>query len=99
MKRRDQIKINFSDRKDFPKTEVDKSQITCYGCNKLRHYKTECPLNKKAPRKFPFKKKSMLETWDDDEDLNENDTTRKQGFIGGHKPSISGKIRHKVRIY
>jgi hypothetical protein len=26
-------------------------------------------------------------------------TTRKQWFTGGHKPSISGKIRHKVKIY
>jgi len=61
IKRRDQIKRYFPNRKD--KKEVDKSQVTCYGCNKQGHYKNECPLNKKA-QKSPYKK-SALYTWDD----------------------------------
>jgi hypothetical protein len=73
MRRRDQIKKNFSFRKDNSKNDFDKSQVTCFGCNKLGHYKSECPLNK-TPKKFPFKKKSMLATWDDDDlDTNEDE--------------------------
>ncbi|XP_027192431.1 uncharacterized protein [Cicer arietinum] len=65
--RRDQIKKGFLDKKEF-KTEIDKSKIICFGCNKQGHYKTECPLNKKVPKKFPFKKKSMMATWDESDE-------------------------------
>ncbi|XP_073225551.1 uncharacterized protein [Cicer arietinum] len=50
------------------KEKIDKSQITCYGCNKMGHYKTECPLNKRNSRKFPYKNKSMMITWDDSDE-------------------------------
>nr|XP_027188662.1 uncharacterized protein LOC113785802 [Cicer arietinum] len=66
MRRRDQIKKGFQNRN--PKTEIDKSQVTCFGCNKLGHYKAECPSNKNPPKRFPFKKKSMMATWDDSEE-------------------------------
>lgn len=64
MRRRDQI------RKRYPntKTETDKSQVIFFGCNKLGHYKSECPELKNTQRKPPFKNKSMLATWDDLED-------------------------------
>jgi len=69
MKKRNQI------RKKFPNTntnnntrpKADKSQVTCFGCNKIGHYKNECPDNKKMQRKPPFKKKAMI-TLDDMED-------------------------------
>ncbi|XP_073221138.1 uncharacterized protein [Cicer arietinum] len=67
MRIRDQIKKGSPDNKDF-KTEIDKSKITCFGFNKQRHYKTECPSNKKGPKKFPFKKKSMMATWDESDE-------------------------------
>jgi len=56
MRRRDQIKRYFPNKKDNSKGEVDKSQVTCYGCNKLRHYKNECPLNKKSQKKISILK-------------------------------------------
>ncbi|CAJ2659626.1 unnamed protein product [Trifolium pratense] len=71
LRRRDQIRRNFSSGKDMQKNDFDKSQVTCFGCNKLGHYKSECPLNK-SPRNFPFKKKSMLATWDDDDEFETN---------------------------
>jgi len=56
MKRRNQIKRHFPTRRDNSKREVDKSQVTCFGCNKLGHYKNECPQNKRN-QKSPFKRK------------------------------------------
>jgi hypothetical protein len=66
MMRRNQL------RKKFPNTnntrsEADKSQVTCFGCNKTGHYKSECPDIKKVQRKPLFKKKAMI-TWDDMEE-------------------------------
>ncbi|XP_073226193.1 uncharacterized protein [Cicer arietinum] len=55
MRRRDQIKKGSPDKKDI-KTEIDKSKITCFGWNKQGHYKTECLLNKKVPKKFPSRR-------------------------------------------
>lgn len=46
------------------KSKIDKSKITGYGCNKLGHFKTECDQGKRFQRKFPSKKKSMMESWD-----------------------------------
>ena len=65
MRRRDQIKKHFPNRKDNIKGEIDKSQVTCFRCNKLGHYRNECPLNKKSQKKSPYSK-SMF-TWDDPE--------------------------------
>jgi len=39
IQRRDQNKRNFSARRENTKTEIDKSQVTCYGCYKTGHYK------------------------------------------------------------
>ena len=72
MRRRDQIKKYFSNKKYNTKGEVDKSQVTCFGCNKLGHYKNECPLNKKGQKKSPYSK-SMF-TWDDLEEPKDEDT-------------------------
>ncbi|GAV67438.1 zf-CCHC domain-containing protein/UBN2 domain-containing protein, partial [Cephalotus follicularis] len=51
------------------------TQIICFGCNKLGHYKSDCPRLKK--KDLLKKKKAMIATWDDsdesssDEDSNE----------------------------
>jgi len=71
MRRRDQIKRYFPNRKDNSNGEVDKSQVTCFGCNKQGHYKNECPLSKKGQKKSPYSK-SMF-TWDDTEEPKEED--------------------------
>jgi len=62
IRRRDQIKRYFPTRRDNSKREVDKSQVTCYGCNNKGHYKNECPQNKKN-QKSPYKKSALI-TWD-----------------------------------
>ncbi|WJX83904.1 hypothetical protein P8452_66530 [Trifolium repens] len=69
MLRRNQIKKTFPTRRSGPKPEVDMSQIRCYGCNQLGHFKTECSELKQS--KPSFKKKSMMATWDDLEELSE----------------------------
>lgn len=61
---------NQNQRPSQNKKEIDKSKITCYNCNKVGHFKTHRPLNKKDPKRFPFKKKSMMESWDDCEKSN-----------------------------
>ncbi|XP_058783345.1 uncharacterized protein LOC131658028 [Vicia villosa] len=66
--KRNQNRRSFQPRKDYQKPEIDKSKITCYGCNKLGHFKTECPH--KTQRNFSSKKKSMLAQWDDSENSN-----------------------------
>ena len=68
LRRRDQNKKGFLNKKENFKIEVDKSQITCFGCNKQGNYKIEYPLNKRARKKFLFKKKSMMVTWDDSDE-------------------------------
>ncbi|XP_073225686.1 uncharacterized protein [Cicer arietinum] len=75
MRRKDQSKKGFPNKKENPKIEVDKSQITCFGYNKLGHYKAECPLCKRPQKRFPFKKKSMMATWDesDESDVEEDE--------------------------
>jgi len=50
MKRRNQIKKYFLTRRDNSKREVDKSQVTCFGCNKLGHYKNEMSTEQKKPK-------------------------------------------------
>ncbi|XP_058741394.1 uncharacterized protein LOC131613765 [Vicia villosa] len=65
--KRNQNRKSFQPRKEYQKPEIDKSKITCYGCNKLGHFKTECPL--KTHRNFSSKK-SMLAQWDDSENSN-----------------------------
>ncbi|XP_058760598.1 uncharacterized protein LOC131633936 [Vicia villosa] len=66
--KRNQNRRSFQPRKDYQKPEIDKSKITCYGCNKLGHFKTECPH--KTQRNFSSKKNSMLAQWDDSENSN-----------------------------
>jgi len=67
MMRRNQIRKKFPNTNSNTKTEAGKSQVTCFGCNKAGHYKSECPDIKKVQRKPPFKKKAMI-TWDDMEE-------------------------------
>ncbi|XP_028051452.1 uncharacterized protein LOC114256063 [Camellia sinensis] len=53
--------------KDFQKGESHKkSEVTCYECNKLGHYKLECPELKKQFKKD--KKKAMIVAWGEDSD-------------------------------
>lgn len=65
IKKRNQIKRTFSNRREVLKIKVDKNQIICYGCRKLSHYKIECPIIKYLSTIFSFKKKFMMTTWDD----------------------------------
>jgi len=67
MMRRNQIRKKFPNTNNNTRIEADKSQVTCFGCNKTGHYKGECPYIKKVQRKPPFKKKAMI-TWDDVEE-------------------------------
>jgi len=67
MLRRNQIRKKFPNTNNNTRTEADKSQVTCFGCNKTGHYKSECPDIKKVQRKPPLKKKTMI-TWDDMEE-------------------------------
>jgi len=57
MIRRNQIRKKFPNTNNNTKIEADKIQVTCFGCNKTGHYKSECPYIKKVQRKPPFKKK------------------------------------------
>ncbi|CAJ2651723.1 unnamed protein product [Trifolium pratense] len=66
MMRRNQIKRSFPSRRN----ETDLSQVKCYGCNQTGHYKNECP--KLRQRKPPYNK-SMMATWDDLEELPEEE--------------------------
>jgi len=68
MMRRNQIRKKFPNTNNSTRTESDKSQVTCFGCNKTGHSKSECPDIKKVQRKPPFKKKAMI-TWDDMEEI------------------------------
>jgi len=64
MMRRNQIRKKFPNTNNNTRIEEDKSQVTCFGCNKTWQYKSECPDIKKVQRIPPFKKKAMI-TWDD----------------------------------
>ncbi|XP_045791328.1 uncharacterized protein LOC123886036 [Trifolium pratense] len=68
MMRRNQIKNSFPPRRN----ETDLSQVKCYGCSQTGHYKNECPKLKQ--RKPPYNK-SMMATWDDLEELPEEEET------------------------
>jgi len=73
IQRRDQNKRNFPVRKENAKIEIDKSQVTCYSCYKLEHYKSECPLNKRKSNNFQSNQKSFLTTWDEPEEPTNED--------------------------
>jgi hypothetical protein len=66
--RRNQNKRPFQHRREPQKVETDKSKVQCFGCNKLGHYKSECPMEKK--KKPPFQK-AMHVTWDDIDESND----------------------------
>ena len=62
-------KSKQSSRKETNKTKSsNKDDVTCFGCGKQGHFKSECPKLKKDVKK---KKKALMSTW---EDL-ENDTS------------------------
>jgi len=63
-----QNKRNFPSRRENTKTEIDKSQITCYGC-----YKTECSQFKRKLNNYQSNKKSFLTTWDEPEESTNED--------------------------
>ena len=64
---RDQRMGKRSFRRDRFRNEPSRNnQITCYGCKKLGHLRSECPLNKKGKKdKDKKKKKAMVATWSD----------------------------------
>ncbi|XP_058775330.1 uncharacterized protein LOC131649593 [Vicia villosa] len=76
--RRGQNKRPF--RREPQKAEIDKSKITCFGCNKVGHFKTECPQQKRFVKGTPFKKKSMMASWDDSENSN-SDTDEEEANL------------------
>ena len=48
-------------------TEKEKDQsITCYGCRKPEHLRSECPMLKKTLKRY--KKKAMMATWSDSDE-------------------------------
>ncbi|GKV30807.1 hypothetical protein SLEP1_g39582 [Rubroshorea leprosula] len=49
--------------------ESTKKSVKCYECNKMGHYRTECPKLKKGEKKDKksMKKKAFAATWSDDE--------------------------------
>ncbi|GAV71139.1 zf-CCHC domain-containing protein [Cephalotus follicularis] len=52
-----------------------REEIICFECNKLGHYKSDCPRLKK--KEFLKKKKAMVTTWDDiDESSSDEDTSQ-----------------------
>lgn len=61
MKMRVQIRKSLPNRQEISKIYVDKSQITCFGSNKLGHYKTECPHNKKKIKKESHTRKKIYD--------------------------------------
>lgn len=67
--KRNQNRRPFQNRREPQRTEIDKSKVNCFGCNKPGHYKSECPLEKR--NKPQFQKRSLLATWDDADNSNE----------------------------
>ncbi|KAG8650821.1 hypothetical protein MANES_07G074101v8 [Manihot esculenta] len=64
----------FIPRKNFRKEKGESSKkevVICYECNKLGHYKVDCPKLKKPIKKF--KKKAFKATWDESSDIEEED--------------------------
>ncbi|GKV27707.1 hypothetical protein SLEP1_g36844 [Rubroshorea leprosula] len=47
--------------------ESTKKSVKCYECNKMGHYRNECPKLKKGEKKDKKKKKAFAATWSDDE--------------------------------
>ncbi|XP_045791421.1 uncharacterized protein LOC123886125 [Trifolium pratense] len=68
MMRRNQMRRTFPNKRNSAKSEVDMSKIQCYECNQFGHYKSDCPKLKK-----PFAKKSMMATWDELDELPEEE--------------------------
>ncbi|GAV66098.1 hypothetical protein CFOL_v3_09608, partial [Cephalotus follicularis] len=51
-------------------------EIICFECNKLRHYKSDCPRLKK--KEFMKKKKATVATWDDSDESRSVEDTREE---------------------
>jgi len=77
--RRNQIRKKFSNTNNNTRAEADKSQITCFGCNKTGHYKSECPDINKVQRKPPFNKKAMITSDDMEESETQEDADADMG--------------------
>ena len=59
------------DSKDF--SNKRESDIICYECKKSGHIKSECPILKKANKRFKKKSKAMAATWSDSDDSSNDD--------------------------
>ena len=56
---------NFQ-RDQFQNKPQRNNQITCYGCKRPGHLRSECPMNKESKKdKDKKKKKAMMATWSD----------------------------------
>ncbi|GAV57519.1 hypothetical protein CFOL_v3_01056 [Cephalotus follicularis] len=55
---------------------IKQEEVICFECNKLWHYKSDCPRLKK--KEFMKKKKAMVATWDDSDESSSDEDTREQ---------------------
>ncbi|GKV41189.1 hypothetical protein SLEP1_g48755 [Rubroshorea leprosula] len=63
------------------KGESTKKSVKCYECNKMGHYRNECPKLKKGEKKDKKKKKAFVATWSDDETSStESESSLEKGF-------------------
>ena len=63
MKKKGNLKKGQASEKENSKTNTsNKEDVTCFGSNKQRHFKSECPDLKRDVKK---KKKALMSTWDD----------------------------------
>ena len=62
--------------KGEPSKEKEKKHPNCYECKKPRHFRADCPLLKKAPRRM--KKKAMLATWSNNDHTSSEKEERHQ---------------------
>ncbi|GAV86273.1 UBN2 domain-containing protein, partial [Cephalotus follicularis] len=59
-----QVELRSKMRIEAP--EPKKEELTCFDCNKSRHFKNECPNLKK--KQYSRKKKVMIATWSDSDE-------------------------------
>ena len=57
-------KKGFVPKKD-KKGKAKQSEIICYKCKELGHFRSKCPKLKKSSGKKAPKKKAMMATWED----------------------------------
>ncbi|GAV90947.1 zf-CCHC domain-containing protein [Cephalotus follicularis] len=59
----------FQSKGDSSKSDKEEKEVICYECNKPGHIRLDCPKYKKNKDK----KKSMIATWSDNDDLSSDE--------------------------